>query len=155
MAAVDRSLPLLGDDVFCLAAAGRFTPTVDLSGMGKIQGPTLREGAGQGLVGSSASARAKFPVVFLESISEQADPHGRSEVKLREHRSGGLVWIPVQASVSWMLMKQREEVVRYKYVHLSPRAAGTSAVGNKQLGVHSCGGRLMLLVHTSVSISLL
>lgn len=31
---VDRSLSLLGGDVFCLAAAGHFTPTVDPSGMG-------------------------------------------------------------------------------------------------------------------------
>lgn len=61
MAAVDRSLSLLGGDVFCLAAAGRCTPTVDPSGMGKVQGPTLREGARQGLVGSNTSARAKFP----------------------------------------------------------------------------------------------
>lgn len=91
----------------------------------------------------------------VESICKQADPHHRSEVKLQEHSFGGLVWLPVQASVSWMLMKQREEVVRYKYVHLSLRAAGISAVGNKQLGVHSCGWRLILLVHTSVSISLL
>lgn len=67
---VDRSLSLLGGDVFCLAAAGHFTPTVDPSGMGKVQGPSLRERARQGLVGSSTSARAKFP--SLRRVHEQA-----------------------------------------------------------------------------------
>lgn len=118
--------------MFCLAAAGHFTPTVDPSGMGKIQGPTLGEGARQGPVGSDTSARAKFP-------SLQASRSTLQKLKLQEHSFGGLVWLPVQASVSWMLMKQRVEVVRYKYAHLSLCAAGISAVGNKQLGVHSCG----------------
>lgn len=70
MAAVDRSLSLLGGDVFCLAAAGHFTPTVDPSGMGKIQGPTLGEEARQGLVGSDSSACAKFP--SLPRVHKQA-----------------------------------------------------------------------------------
>lgn len=61
MAAADRSLSLLGGDVFCLAAAGHFTPTVDPSGMGKAQGLTLREGARWGLGGSNTTAGAKFP----------------------------------------------------------------------------------------------
>lgn len=96
------------------------------------------------------------PVLVQNShrcVHKQADPRRGSEGKLQEHSFGGHVWLPVQASISWMLMKRREEVVRYKYVHLSLRAAGISAVGNEQLGVHSCASRLMLLVHTSVSIS--
>lgn len=67
--AVDRSLPLLGGDVCCLA--------VDPSPVGPIPGPA----------GLSTGAKPSY----VASVSKREDPHHRSEVRLQEHSFGALV----------------------------------------------------------------